>query len=134
MKYAVFLLALLLAACDVPPPQVVVQIKEVKVEVERKADGCDIDTSSNLVTEHTVSQIKNLSKIKDKSGPRNLCTVEFDIDVDGRTHHLKESEIGLEQHESLCYYARERARKNLLLDIGGTFKSESNINCRYHES
>jgi len=134
MKYLSILTVLLLAACDQAPPQVIVQIKEVPVEVPAKPDGCDVATSSKLVTEHTVSEIRNLIKIKEKSGPRNLCTVEFDLDVDGETHHLTEHEIGLEQQESLCYYARERARKNLLLDIGGKFRSESNIECRYHDS
>jgi hypothetical protein len=135
MRYSILCLALLVSACDQPPPQVIVQIKEVPVEVAavpESPDGCKVNTTSNLVTEHTVSPIKNLIKVKGKDGPRNLCTVEFEIDIDGKTYKLTESEIGLEQQDSLCYYARERARKNLLLDIGGTFKSESNVNCKYH--
>jgi len=132
MKYVLLLSALLLTACDQPPPQTIIQVKEV--EVPAKPNGCDINTSSHLVTEHVVSSIKNLVKEKDKYGTRNLCTVDFDLEVDGQTHHLHEFEIGLEQQESLCYYAQQRARKELLLSIGGTFRSEADIQCRRHES
>jgi len=65
-------LALLLTACDQAPPQVIVQIKEVPVEVAaipEGPDGCKVNTTSNLVTEHTVSPIKNLIKVKGKDGP-----------------------------------------------------------------
>ena len=130
MKYALLLSALLLAACDQAPTSAVqtAKVEEVK---PMGPDGCNIDTSSKLVTEHAVSPILNLEKSETKDGSWNRCTVEFDINVDGQVHHLKESERGLEQMASLCYYARERARKNLLLDLGGSFKSESNIQCKY---
>ena len=130
MKYALLLSVLLLAACDHSPSKVVIQT----VEVPAKSPGCDITTSSNLVTEHVVSPIKNLIKNKEKYGPRNMCTVDFDLVIDGETHHLSEFEIGLEKQESLCYYAQERARRELLLSIGGKFKSETDIQCRYQES
>jgi len=87
---------------------------------------CNVKSASLLANEHTVGDIVNL--VKDKS--MGKCTVTFDIDVDGQTYHLKETEKGLEQDESLCYYARERARKNLLLDLGGKFKSEAVTSCR----
>ena len=86
---------------------------------------CTIKSASLLANERRVGNIENL--IKDKS--MGKCTVTFDIDVDGKTYHLKETEQGLEQEESLCYYARERARKNLLLDLGGEFKTESITKC-----
>jgi hypothetical protein len=88
--------------------------------------GCNIKTASRLANEHRVGNIENLIKHKGQDS----CTVEFDIDVDGKTYHLKESEKGWEQVESLCYYARERARKNLLLDLGGEFKTEAITSCK----
>jgi len=87
---------------------------------------CDMKSAGFLATEHQVGPIINLVKNKGM----DHCTVEFDISVDGVTHHLKEFEKGWEQVESLCYYARERARKNLLLDIGGKFKAESVTTCK----
>jgi hypothetical protein len=106
-------------------------IPVVSAQQEKKVDGCDVNTSSKLATEHKVSNILNLQKDID---PNGRCTVKFDLIVDGITHHLEETETGYEQIPSLCYYATERARKNLLLDIGGTFKSESNITCRIHDT
>ena len=87
---------------------------------------CNVKSASLLANEHQVGNIVNL--VKDKS--MGKCTVTFDMDVDGKTYHLKETEKGLEQEESLCYYARERARKNLLLDLGGKFRSEAVTSCK----
>lgn len=93
-------------------------------------NGCVIKTQSNLVTEHKVGPIRNLIKDKEELGASGRCTVRFDLTVNGVEYHLEEEEEGLEQLESLCYYARERARKNLLLDLGGEFKSESIVACK----
>lgn len=101
--------------------------------VEFVEDGCVIKTQSKLVSEHKVSAIYNLVKDKVELGAMGRCTVHFDIDVNGQTYHLDEEEEGLEQLESLCYYARERARKNLLLDLGGEFKSESIVACKQRD-
>jgi hypothetical protein len=88
--------------------------------------ACDIKTASIRSSEQKVGPITNL--VKDKSSGR--CTVKFDITVDGTTHHLIETETGWEQEESLCYYARERARKELLLDLGGAFQTEAVTVCK----
>lgn len=93
-------------------------------------DGCIVDTRSQLVTDHVVGPIRNLVKDKD---PNGSCTVSFDISVDDTVYHLTETEHGLEQIESLCYYARERARKNLLLDIGGRFESKASVVCKHYD-
>lgn len=87
--------------------------------------GCNIKSASLLANEHQVGDIQNL--VKDKK--MGVCTVNFDIVVDGQSYHLTETEKGLEQEESLCYYAKERARKNLLLDLGGKFKTEAVTSC-----
>ena len=91
------------------------------------ADECKVRSASQLVNERAVGPITNLIKDKD---PNGRCTVEFDIEVDGKVYHLKETETGLEQIESLCAYARNRARKNLLLDLGGTFNAEAVTICK----
>jgi len=86
---------------------------------------CVIKTASQLANEREVGPILNLQK--NKSDGR--CDVEFDITVDGISYHLNETEIGLEQEESLCYYAQVRAKKNLLLSLGGTFNTEAITVC-----
>jgi hypothetical protein len=134
MKYALLLSALLLTACDRPPVTPVAEAATVEQPKPVGPDGCNVDTSSKLVTEHQVSPIQNLVKEEFEFGYKNECTVKFDITVNGKTYHLEETETGLEQMASVCYYARERARKNLLLDLGGNFKSEANINCRYTDT
>lgn len=126
IKYASPLMLAMLVGCG-PVPATQTQSPADSEQVAENSEGCNIATSSKLETEHAVSNILNLEKDID---PNGRCTVKFDLIVDGVKHHLEETEVGLEQIPSLCYYARERARKNLLLDIGGTFKSESKISCR----
>jgi len=90
---------------------------------------CDMKSASLLKNEHDVGPITNL--VTDKG--RDTCSVKFDITVNGVTYHLSEKEKGLEQVDSLCYYAKERARKNLLLDLGGKFQSEAVTVCKEGE-
>jgi hypothetical protein len=120
----------LLAGCGPSPAP---QPQEQKQAEEFIEDGCVVKTQSNLVTEHKVSPIYNLVKDKEELGASGRCTVRFDIKVDGVEYHLTEEEEGLEQLESLCYYARERARKNLLLDLGGEFRSEAVVACKQQD-
>ena len=134
MKYALLLSALLLTACDRPPVTPVAEAAPVEQKKPMGPDGCNVDTTSKLVTEHQVGPIQNLVKEEFEFGYKNECTVKFDITVNGKTYHLEQTETGLEQMASVCYYARERARKNLLLDLGGNFKSEANIQCQYHDT
>jgi hypothetical protein len=90
------------------------------------ADECKMRSASQLATEREVGPITNLEKTKSYG----KCVVNFDITVDGKTYHLTETETGMEQEESLCYYARQRARKNLLLDLGGKFSTEAVTICK----
>jgi hypothetical protein len=92
--------------------------------------GCNIVVSSNLTSERDIGPITNLVKDKRMIGNWGYCTVKFDITVDGKIYHLTETEKGLEQEEALCYYARERARKNLLMDLPGRFKTETKTTCK----
>jgi len=119
-------------ACDsMPSTQTSSQTPVVEEAMDE--DGCNVRTSSHLANEHQVSAIRNLEKQEFNFGAKNECTVDFDITVDGKDYHLNETETGLEQMASECYYATERARKNLLLSLGGNFKTETNINCRRHD-
>lgn len=132
MKYLLPFVVLFLVGCGpAPAPKEPSQPKEEVVEMPN--EGCLVKTSTNLVTQHDVGPIINLVKEKTDMGHSGRCVVKFDIVVNGQTHHLEDEEIGLEQLESLCYYARERARKNLLLDLGGEFKTESVMTCRGKE-
>ena len=131
IKYTpVFALALLVGCGPTPAPTVIPQVKYVTPDKE----GCVTETSSTLVTEHKVGPIINLVKDKFDWGAKGECTVNFDLVIDGEIHHLEETETGLEQLDSLCYYATERARKNLLLSLGGTFNTQANIACLRKDS
>lgn len=132
MKYLSILLVVLLVGCGPYPEQTVAESPAVKT-AKADADGCIIDTSSKLVNQHEVGPITNLVKDKEYWGHKGECTVKFDITVNGQTYHLEETEEGMEQLESLCYYARERARRNLLLDLGGDFKSQATVACTRKE-
>jgi hypothetical protein len=91
---------------------------------------CNVKIASQLANERRVGPIVNLIKDTHILGQ---CTVNFDMDVDGKTYHLQETEKGWENPESLCYYARERARKNFLMDMPGNFKTETVTSCREGE-
>jgi hypothetical protein len=124
MKYLILVSTLLLVACGpAPTPRPIAEIEQPITE------GCTVDTSSRLANQRKVGEITNLVKDEIEWGAKNECIVKFDITVDGTLYHLEESASGLEQMASICYYAKERARKNLLLELGGTFQTESNIKC-----
>lgn len=96
-------------------------------------EGCVTEAASRLVTQHKVSDIFNLVEDRTARGYENECIVEFDINVNGKTYHLEETEIGLEQMNSVCFYAKERARLNLLTRLGGEYQAETVTLCRNSE-
>jgi len=128
MKYLPVVLVALLAGCNNSPIPVATaeSVQEARAE---KPQGCVIDTSSRLVNQRKVGDIINLTKEEVANGWENTCTVHFDLEVDGVVHHVDDSEKGLEQMASICYYAKKKGRENLLLDLGGEFKSEAKIDC-----
>lgn len=129
---AIMLAVLFISSCGQSSKDDAVAPVQAQVKAPEQ-DGCTVDSSSLLVNQHKVSNILNLVKVKEELGASGRCTVNFDLIVDGQTYHLEETEEGLEQLESLCYYARERARKSLLLDLGGEFKTESSVSCKFNE-
>ena len=114
--------------CSGNNPSVEKQVEAVEPKMPDK--GCVMESKSKLVSQRQVSSIQNLVEDKVARGYENQCTVNFDLVVDGVRYHLQETEIGLEQMPSICYYAKERARAVLLQDLGGEFKAESTLLCR----
>jgi len=129
MKTLALLIPILLVGCGQSTPAGHSKDRPVVQQVKSESipEGCTVVTKSKLVTEHRVGEITNLVKDID---PNGRCTVKFDITVNDTLYHLEETETGYEQIASLCYYARERARKNLLLDLGGEFANESVTSCK----
>lgn len=131
MKTLSFILVLALVGCG-PMPDYPAQASAGNSN-NMPAEGCISETSSRLVTENKVGPISNLVKEEFEWGNRNECKVSFDIVVNGETHHLEGSMESYEQMDSVCYQARERARNNLLLDIGGQYKTQTVLNCRHKD-
>jgi hypothetical protein len=125
MKYLTVVLAGLLIGCTEVPAPPIAKNSEPPI-----AEGCTAKTSSRLANEHVVGEITNLVKDEREFGYKNQCTVRFDITVNGQIYHLEETREGLEQMASVCYYAREAARKDLLLDLGGKFESDFEMKCK----
>ena len=126
MKTYLAVVVLALTACTDP----VTDRQPAATQSKMPEQGCLVETSSKLVNQRQVSPIFNLVQDKVSTGYENRCTVQFDIKVDGQIYHLEQTETGLEQMASICYYARERAREDLLLDLGGEFRSEATTLCR----
>lgn len=135
MKPLLLILTLVLAGCGPDPaPKDLYQVSRQEEVFVGDETGCNIKQSSQLVVEHKVGAITNLVKEEIEWGMKNECNVSFDIVVNGEKHHLEGSHTGLEQMASVCRKARDKARKDLLLDLGGDFKSESTIQCRAKET
>lgn len=135
MKPVLLVLALLLTACGPSPdPKDLYQTSRSEEVLAVDETGCNIKQSSQLVAEHKVGPITNLVKDEIEWGMKNECNVSFDIVVNNEKFRLEGSHTGLEQMASVCRKARDKARKDLLLDLGGNFKSESTIRCRTKET
>ncbi len=86
---------------------------------------CEVRSASYLANDHEVGAVQNLIKTP-MSGS---CHVAFDLSVDGTVHSLIHESTGLGSEESLCQQAIQEARKELLLTLGGTFKTEATTVC-----
>lgn len=87
--------------------------------------NCEMKSASFLENQRQVGPVTDL--VKNKSNGK--CSVTFRLNVDGTWHNLKQEVTGWEQEEALCYFAVERARKNLLYELGGKFKTEAVTVC-----
>jgi hypothetical protein len=85
--------------------------------------GCNLKSASYLTNEHTVGDITNLVEQKDDG----VCKVAFDITVDGKLYHRAHTTKDVAG--DLCARAIEQSRKDLLLKLGGQFKTEAVTSC-----
>lgn len=87
---------------------------------------CDIRSASQLTHEREVGPVTDLEKTKSAG----KCAVRYRLLVDGVWNLVEAEETGLEQEESLCYYAIEKGRKELLVGLGGKFQTEAITVCK----
>lgn len=99
----------------------------VELNIALADDECNVRTSSRLVNQRKVGQVTNLVKNTEVDG---RCEVSFDIVVDGEEYSLNGAYEGLEQMASLCHYAVNNARTELLVGLGGVFDTESATTCK----
>jgi len=89
---------------------------------------CNLKSASILENEHKVGSVTNLSKTFDSNLGR--CAVSYQINVDGQDHNVTYTASGSEKEEVLCAYAVERSRRELLLNLGGQFKTQASLVCQ----
>lgn len=131
MKTLAPILLVLLVGCARVEPPAQPAPKQYTVVEAPKPEGCEIETYSDLVAQHDVGPITNLIKEPKEGGLNGECTVKFDITVNGKLYHLERKELGWEQTASLCHYAQQKARQELLLSLPGEFVAKTKVAC-YH--
>jgi hypothetical protein len=87
--------------------------------------NCNLKSASILENSHKVGPIVDLAKVVKP----NRCSVGFTVNVDGVDHSVYKVVDGPEKEDVLCDYAIERGRRELLLSLGGQFKTEANMVC-----
>lgn len=86
---------------------------------------CDIRSASINQNQTQVGHVTNL--VKNLSA--NKCSVKFQIMVDGKNQSLEGSWSGKERPEYLCSYAVEQTRKEFLVSMGGSFRTDAITSC-----
>jgi len=86
---------------------------------------CDIRSASVNQNQTQVGPVTNLVK---EFSPRK-CSVKFQITVNGKNQSLEGSWSGTEPPEHLCNYAVEQTRKEFLVNMGGTFRTDAVTSC-----
>ena len=86
---------------------------------------CDIRSASINQNQTQVGPVTNLVK---EFSPRK-CSVKFQITVNGKNQSLEGSWSGTEPPEHLCNYAVEQTRKEFLVNMGGTFRTDAVTSC-----
>jgi hypothetical protein len=86
---------------------------------------CDIRSASINQNQTRVGPVTNL--VKNLSA--NKCFVKFQITVNGTNQSLEGSWSGTEPPEYLCNYAIEQTRKQFLVSMGGTFRTDAVTSC-----
>lgn len=93
------------------------------------ADECRTERISQMTGQRTVGAVTDL--IKNKS--HNKCQVKFRINVDGEWHNINWTHDGPYQEEILCQMAIRNGMNELLVQLPGQFKTESNMVCKSKE-
>jgi len=86
---------------------------------------CSVRSASINQNQAQVGPVTNL--IKNLSA--NKCSVKFQITVNGTNQSLEGSWSGTEPPEYLCNYAVEQTKKEFLVTMGGTFRTEAITSC-----
>ena len=86
---------------------------------------CDIRSASINQNQSQVGPVTNL--VKNLS--TNKCSVKFQIMVNGKNQSLEGSWSGTDPAEYLCNYAIEQTRKEFLVTMGGTFRTDAVTAC-----
>jgi len=89
--------------------------------------NCNLRSASILENDHKVGPVTNLAKIF--SADKGRCAVSYTLNVDGEDHLVVYASDGSEREDILCNYAVERGRRELLLNLGGQFKTQANLVC-----
>lgn len=86
---------------------------------------CNVRSASINQNQTQVGTVTNLVK----NFSANKCSVKFQITVDGKNQSLEGSWTGTEPPEHLCNYAIEQTRKEFLVSMGGTFRTDAVTAC-----
>ena len=86
---------------------------------------CSVRSASINQNQTQVGPVTNL--VKNLSA--NKCSVKFQITVNGTNQSLEGSWSGTEPPEYLCNYAIEQTKKEFLVTMGGTFRTEAVTSC-----
>jgi len=86
---------------------------------------CEIRSASINQNRTQVGPVTNL--VKNLSA--NKCSVNFQITVNGKLQSLEGAWSGTEPPEYLCNYAIEQTRKQFLVTMGGTFRTDAVTAC-----
>lgn len=81
---------------------------------------CSARAATQLANEYTVSSPYDV--VKNKNAGR--CHVQFKLKVDGQEYQVSETVTGIMPDEMLCYQAIAQGRSNILVNLGGKYKTE----------
>jgi len=87
---------------------------------------CAIQTASQLSSEYVVSP--PLDVVKTKSPGK--CNVKFKISVNGEMYQADETVEGMLPDEMLCHQAIAQGRSDILVNLGGKYKTEMINSCK----
>jgi hypothetical protein len=81
---------------------------------------CSLRAATQLSNEYTVSAPYDV--VKNKASGR--CNVQFKLKIDGQEYQVNETVNGMLPDEMLCHQAIAQGRSNILVNLGGKYKTE----------